>query len=82
MGWEVAVVAFFNSKKVPVSTLHRFSTAALATYAGSVEHSAVNGMLYAATSLIWRRIRALRVLSYSSMLYPILYPKVKARILD
>jgi hypothetical protein len=42
MGWEVAVVAFFNSKKVPVSTLHRFSTAALATYAGSIEHSAVN----------------------------------------
>src|SRR5205823_7474847 len=32
-GWEVAVVAFFNSKKVPVATLHQFS-AALATYAG------------------------------------------------
>jgi hypothetical protein len=42
MGWEVAVVAFFNSKKVPVSKLHWFSTAVLATYAGSLEHSAVN----------------------------------------
>jgi hypothetical protein len=24
-GWEVAVVAFFNSKKVPVATLYQFS---------------------------------------------------------
>ena len=40
-----------------------------------VERSAVKRPLYTPISLIWRHIRAFGVLTYFSILYPLLYPK-------